>query len=91
MSARNLCRLRSQITYDGWKIVTAVGFLAPFPVVRHLRPGYGLDASPDLGLAQLVRARPGRIERATHVAYLVNLALERGNPATDECRQQIVG
>ena len=88
--AENLCRLRSQVTYGGWKVAPAMGFLAPFPVICHLRPGYGLDAPPDLGLVQLKCACPGWIKRATHVAYLVNPALERGNPATDECRQQVV-
>ena len=68
-----------------------MGFFAPFPVLCHLRPGYGLDAPPGLGLVQLACARPGWIKRATHVAYLVNPALERGDPATNECRQQVIG
>ena len=91
MSAGNLCRLRSQVTYGGRKFVSAMGFFAPFPVLCHLRPGYGLDAPPDLGLVQLVGACLGWIKRATHVAYVVNPALERGDPATNECRQQVIG
>ena len=68
-----------------------MGFLAPLPLLRRLRPGYGLNAPPDLGLVQLKGACPGRIKRATHVADLVNSALKRGDPANDECRQQVIG
>ena len=66
-------------------------FFAPCPVFRHLRPGYGLDARPDLGLVQYIGTGPSRVIPATHVADLVDSALERGNPAANEGPQQIVG
>ena len=65
--------------------------LAPCPVFRHLRPGYGLDARPDLGVVQYMCAGPSRVISATHVADLVDSALQRGNPATNKGPQQIVG
>ena len=67
-----------------------MGFFAPFPILCHLRPGYGLDVPPDLGLVRLICACLVRIKRATHVTYLVNPTLERGDPATNECRQQVI-
>ena len=65
-----------QIIYLGRKVAPAVGFFAPLPLLRHLRPGYGLDPLPNLGLVQLNGACPGRIKRATHVANLVDSALK---------------
>ena len=91
MSAENLYRKGVEITYGGRKIVAAVGIHAPLPLVRHSRPGYGLDAPPDLGLVQLDGACPGWIKRAAHMTDLVGSALKWGDSATDECRQQIIG
>ena len=77
-------------TYSRRWTRSVVGFFAPFPGIRHLRPGNGLDSHPDLGPGQLAGRHPGRIMSATHVAYFVNSALEWGNPATDKCRQEII-
>ena len=68
-----------------------MGLYSPYPFHRHLCPGDGLDAFPNLGLAQLVSAVPSRVMSATHVANLVNSALEGRNSATDECAQEIIG
>ena len=91
MLAEKLCRLKSMVTYGRRKIASAMGFLAPFPLLGHPRPGDGLDAPPDLGLVQLKGACPGWIKRATHVADLVDSTLQRGDPMTDKCRHQIIG
>ena len=80
-----------QVTYIGRTVAPAVRFFAPLPLLRHLRPGYGLNALPDLGLGHLNGAYPGRIKRATHVANLVDSALKGRDPAANECRQQVVG
>ena len=91
MLAESLCRIRVEITYGGRKIVSAVGLLAPLPLVRHLRPGYGLDVPPDLGFVQLNGACPGWIKRAAHMTDLVDSVLKWGDSATDECCQQVIG
>ena len=80
-----------QVTYLGRKVAPAVRLFAPLPLLRHLRPGYGLDPPPDLGLVQLDCACPGRIERATHVANFVDSALKGRDPAANKCRQQVIG
>ena len=80
-----------QVTYIGRTVAPAVRFFAPLPLLRHLRPGYGLNALPNLGLGQFNGAYPGRIKRATHVANLVDSALEGQNPAADKGCQQVVG
>ena len=79
--------MSAEVIYRGRKVAPAVRFLAPLPLIRHPRPGYGLNAFPDLGLVQLDGAYPGRIKRATHVANIVDPALEGQDPATDKCRQ----
>ena len=89
MSAKKIKSV--EVTYFGWKIAPAVGFFAPFPFLRHLRPGYGLDVPPDLSIIQLDGADPGRVQRATHVADLVDSALEGQDPAADECCKQVIG
>ena len=91
MSAENLCRIKVEIAYGRRKVVSAVGLHAPLPLVRHPRPGYGLDAPPDLGLVQFDGASPGRIERTAHMANLVDSALQWTDSATDKCRQQVIG
>ena len=65
-------------------------FHIPFPLVRHPSPGHGLDASPDLGFAQLMSADPSRVVSATHVADLVNSVLEGGNSAANESSQEMI-
>ena len=89
MSAKKIKSV--EVTYFGWKIAPAVGFFAPFPFLRHLCPGYGLDAPPDLGIIQLDGADPGRVQRATHVADLVDSALEGQDSAADERCEQVIG
>ena len=74
MSAKKIKSV--EVTYFRWRIAPAVGFLAPFPFLGHFRPGYGLDAPPDLGIVQLDGADSGRVHRATHVADLMDSALE---------------
>ena len=68
-----------------------MGLFPPFPIVRHCGLGYGLDSTPDLGLGQLNGADPGWIMSATHVANFVCPQLKWRNPATNECRQKIIG
>ena len=68
-----------------------MGFFPPFPVIGHGSLGYGLDPSPDLGLGQLNGGDPVGIMPATHMANLVCPTLKRRYPATNECRQKIVG
>ena len=73
-----------------WKVAPAVGFFAPFPCLRHLCPGYGLNAPPDLVVVQLDGADSGRIQWATHVADFVDSALEGQDSATDEGGEQVI-
>ena len=89
MSAKKIKSV--EVTYFRWKIAPAVGFFAPFPFLRHLRPGDGLDAPPNLGIIQLDGADSGRVHRATHVADLVDSALEGQDSAADERRKQVIG
>ena len=85
MSAENVCRMLVRITYSRRKIVSAVGLHAPLPVIRYLGPGYGLNAPPDLAFVQLNGAHSSGIERATHVADLVDSALKRADSAANKC------
>ena len=67
-----------------------MGFFTPGPFLGHLHLGNGFDASPNLGFAQRMRAMPGGVVWATHVANLVNPVLERGNPAADKSPQEVI-
>ena len=78
------------ITYSVRKVVSAVGLHAPFPLIRHLCPGYGLNTPPDLGLVQHNGAHPSGIKRVTHVADFVDSTLKRADSAADKGPQQVI-
>ena len=67
-----------------------MGLHAPFPFVRHLRLGDGLDALAHRGLLQLESAGPSWIISATNVANLMNPALKRADAAGDERQQEVI-
>ena len=67
-----------------------MGFFTPCPFLGHRCLGDGLDAFPYLGLGQPVSAVPSWVISATHVADLVNSALEGRNSAADEGPQEVI-
>ena len=72
------------------KPISVVGLYPPIPFIGHLCLCNGLDMPYDLDLAELVGADPGRIKLATHMADLVDSALEGENSASDESPQEII-
>ena len=77
-------------SYRWWKVAPAVGFQAPFPFGGHLHRGNRFDAPPNLFLRQLEGAHPSRVKMATHVADLMDPALQWRDSAANECGHQVL-